>query len=55
MGCRPGVDPFFACDANYLIDNKAGFILDAEGSRANPILESSVTRTMIERTYVESD
>jgi len=26
---RPGVDPFFAYDANYLIDNKAG-IIDAE-------------------------
>src|ERR1700736_3191272 len=26
---RPGVDPFFAYDANYLIDNKAGIILDA--------------------------
>jgi hypothetical protein len=32
---RPGVDPFFAYDANYLIDNKAGIILDAEGTRAN--------------------
>lgn len=28
---RPGVDPFFAYDANYLIDNKAGIIVDAEG------------------------
>ena len=25
---RPGVDPFFAYDANYLIDNKAGIIID---------------------------
>jgi hypothetical protein len=32
---RPGVDPFFAYDANYLIDNKAGIIIDAEGTRAN--------------------
>src|SRR4051795_12691441 len=32
---RPGVDPFFAYDANYLIDNKAGIILDAVGTRAN--------------------
>jgi hypothetical protein len=31
----PGVDPFFAYDANYLIDNKAGIILDAEGNRIN--------------------
>src|SRR6267378_7274124 len=29
---RPGLDPFFAYDANYLIDNKAGIILDAEGT-----------------------
>ena len=27
---RPGVDPFFAYDANYLIDNKVGIIVDAE-------------------------
>ncbi len=32
---RKGIDPFFAYDANYLIDNKAGIILDAEGTRAN--------------------
>jgi hypothetical protein len=30
---RPGVDPFFTYDANYLIDNNAGIIVDAEGSR----------------------
>ena len=46
---RPGVDPFFAYDANYLIDNKAGIIVDAEGTRANRVVEISVTRTMIER------
>jgi transposase len=46
---RPGVDPFFAYDANYLIDNKAGIILDAEGTRANRIVEISVARAMIER------
>ena len=32
---RKGSDPFFAYDANYLIDNKAGIIVDAEGTRAN--------------------
>ena len=32
---RKGVDPFFAYDANYLIDNRFGIILDAEGTRAN--------------------
>jgi hypothetical protein len=43
------MDPFFAYDANYLIDNKAGIIIDAEGTRANRVVEISVTRTMIER------
>src|SRR6476646_7868220 len=43
---RPGVDPFFAYDANYLIDNKAGIILDAEGTRANRAVEIAVTQTM---------
>jgi transposase len=46
---RPGVDPFFAYDANYLIDNKVGIILDAEGTRANRIAEIAVTQTMLER------
>ena len=46
---RPGVDPFFAYDANYLIDNKAGIIIDAEGTRANRIAEIAVTQTMVER------
>jgi transposase len=46
---RPGVDPFFAYDANYLIDNKVGIIVDAEGTRANRIVEISITETMIER------
>jgi transposase len=46
---RPGVDPFFAYDVNYLIDNKAGIIVDAEGTRANRLEEIAVTRTMVER------
>jgi len=46
---RPGVDPFFAYDANYLIDNKAGIIIDAEGTRANRTVEISVAQTMVER------
>src|ERR1700688_3795092 len=46
---RPGIDPFFAYDANYLIDNKAGIILDAEGTRANRIVEITVTQTMVDR------
>jgi len=46
---RPGVDPFFAYDANYLIDNKVGIIVDAEGTRANRIEEIAVTQTMMDR------
>jgi len=46
---RPGVDPFFAYDANYLIDNKAGIIVDAEGTRANRAVEIAVTETMVDR------
>jgi len=44
---RPGV--VFAYDANYLIDNKVGIIIDAEGTRANRVVEISVTRAMIGR------
>src|SRR3954466_10721785 len=46
---RPGVDPFFAYDANYLIDNKVGIIVDAEGTRANRTVEINITETMIDR------
>ena len=46
---RPGIDPFFAYDANYLIDNKVGIIIDAEGTRANRVVEIAVTHTMADR------
>src|SRR5436853_2022474 len=46
---RPGVDPFFAYDANYLIDNKAGIIIDAVGTRANRAVEIAVAQTMVDR------
>jgi transposase len=46
---RKGMTPFFAYDANYLIDNKAGVIVDAEGTRANRSEEIAVTETMVER------
>jgi transposase len=46
---REGIDPFFAYDANYLIDNKVGIIVDAEGTRANRIEEITITQTMVER------
>jgi transposase len=46
---RKNTDPFFAYDANYLIDNKAGIIVDAEGTRANRRAEIAITGTMIAR------
>jgi transposase len=46
---RKGTDPFFAYDANYLIDNKAGIIVDAEGTRANRAAEIAVTESMVDR------
>jgi transposase len=41
--------PIFAYDANYLIDNKLGIIVDAEGTRANRIEENRVAVSMVER------
>jgi transposase len=46
---RKGIDPFFAYDANYLIDNKVGIILDAVGTRANRTAEIAITETMVGR------
>src|SRR5215204_2764478 len=46
---RPGLDPFFAYDANYLIDNKAGIIIDAVGTRANRTVEIAIIQTMVDR------
>jgi len=46
---RKGTDPCFAYDANYLIDNKAGIIVDAEGTRANRAAEIAITETMVDR------
>jgi hypothetical protein len=51
---RPGVDPFFAYDANYLIDNKVGIILDAEGTRANRIEEIAVRPPPLRSTAPEA-
>ena len=52
---RPGMNPFFAYDANYLIDNKAGIIIDAEGTRANRTVEIAVTQTMMDRVIRRFD
>ena len=43
------VRPHFVYDANYLIDNKLGVIVDAEGTRANRIDENRVYVSMVER------
>ena len=52
---RKSTDPFFAYDANYLIDNKAGIIVDAEGTRANRLAEIAITETMIEHVKSRFD
>ena len=43
------VRAFFAYDANYLIDNGLGIIVDAEGSCANRTEENRVALSMVER------
>jgi transposase len=52
---RKNSDPFFAYDANYLIDNKVGIIVDAEGTRANRRAEIAIAGTMIERVNERFD
>ena len=46
---------FFAYDANYLIDNKLGVIVDAEGTRANRIDENRAAIAMVERVAERFD
>jgi len=46
---RQKVRPAFVYDANYLIDNKLGIIVDAEGTRANRIEENRVCVAMVKR------
>jgi len=46
---RQKVRPFFVYDANYMIDNKLGVIVDAEGTRANRIDENRACVSMVER------
>ena len=47
--------PLFVYDANYLIDNKLGVIVNAEGTRANRIEENRVAVSMIERVIERFD
>lgn len=46
----PGGPAFFAYSTNYLIDTKAGVIVDVEASPAHRTAEANATRTMLERT-----
>lgn len=43
------VRSIFAYHANYLVDNKLGIIVDAEGNQANRIDENKAALTMVER------
>ena len=47
--------PIFAYDANYLIDNKLGIIVDAEGTRADRVEENRVAVAMVERVRKRFD
>jgi transposase len=52
---KQNVRPIFAYDANYLIDNKLGIIVDAEGTRANRIDENRVAVAMVARVAERFD
>ena len=52
---RQKMRPFFAYDANYLIDNKLGVIVDAEGTRANRVEENQAAVTMVARVEERFD
>ncbi|MFQ5757997.1 MAG: transposase, partial [Acidiferrobacterales bacterium] len=47
--------PIFAYDANYLIDNKLGVIVDAEGTRANRSEENRAAVRMVARVEERFD
>jgi transposase len=52
---KQNMRPFFAYDANYLIDNKLGVIVDAEGTRANRIEENRAGVRMVGRVEARFD
>jgi transposase len=47
--CAPGGPAFFAYSTNYLVDVRAGVIVDVEASSAHRIQEVDAARTMIDR------
>ncbi|MCM2308770.1 MAG: transposase [Sulfuritalea sp.] len=51
----PGGPAFFAYSTNYLIDLKAGIILDVEPSAVNKAAEVEATQTMMERVENKFD
>jgi transposase len=51
----PGGPAFFAYCTNYLIDLKAGIIVDVEASAVNKTAEVDATRTMIDRVEEKFD
>ena len=52
---RARARPLFTYDANYLIDNKLGVIVDAEGTRSNRIEENRVAVAMVARVKERFD
>ncbi|MHB8473228.1 MAG: transposase [Gammaproteobacteria bacterium] len=51
----PGGPAFFAYSTNYLIDLKAGIIVDVEASAVNKTAEVAATQTMIDRVEDKFD
>jgi hypothetical protein len=47
--------PIFAYDANYLVDNELGVILDAEATRANRVEENQAAVRMVRRVEKRFD
>jgi len=47
--CAPGGPAFFGYSTNYLVDVRAGVIVDVEATSAHRIQEVEATRTMIDR------
>ena len=52
---RARARPLFTYDANYLIDNKLGVIVDAEGTLSNRIEENRVAVAMVARVKERFD
>src|SRR4029077_20533434 len=47
--CAPGGPAFFAYSTNYLVDVRAGVIVDVEATSAHRTQEVNATRTMVNR------